>query len=497
MIGDQDVEAIRIHRSVQQQLKLGKVEAATTACGVLTSRWPAFAPGWLVAADLALRRGDTPGARAALERACRVSLHDASVQHTLGSLFSAMGLYHEALTAASRAVELDGSQATYHFNRGAILRFLGRIDEAEAAYDLAIELNPGDHEAWLNRSELRTQSEARNHITALKMQVAKGFSHPRNETFIRFALAKELEDVGHYAESFMHLHAGASIRRRYIDYDLERDLRTVDLIVDAFPVERFAGLIPTSAARSPIFVVGLPRTGTTLVERILGSHPQVQGAGELLAFPQALVAAVEQSAGRTGVAREEMIRIAAGLDLLSVGADYLERARCTTGMSLRFVDKLPHNYLYCGLIHEAIPGARIVHVERHPMATCHAMYKTLFRQGYPFSYDQEEIARFYVAYRHLMQHWNNALQGIVHTVSYEALVGSQRSTTRDLLEFCELDWHEGCLDFHTNPAATTTASATQVRRPLYSSSVELWKHYRRELAPLEERLRACGIEIGD
>lgn len=451
----------------------------------------------LARAQQAWRAGDNGAARAALDRLGRAADHDASLQHAIGSLYSAMGLHHEALAAATRAVALDPARPQYLFNCAALLRFVGRIDEAEAAYDRALALDPGDHEAWLNRSELRRQTPQRNHIAALEALAARPFAHPRDEVFIRYALAKELEDLGRYAESFAQLSAGASLRRRHIDYDLARDLRTVDLIIEALPASRLSAVRAAQPAGRPIFVVGMPRTGTTLVERILGSHPEVHGAGELPSFPEALVAAVQQLAGRSGLSREDMVRTAARVDLPAVGGDYLARAAradAAIGTRPRFVDKLPHNYLYGGLIQQALPGARIVHMVRNPMASCYAMYKALFRQGYPFSYDLDELAQFYAGYRRLMDHWRTAMPGLIHELRYEALVRSPREVTAALLEFCGLAWHEGCLEFHANPTPSTTASAAQVRRPLYSSSVDLWQRYRTELAPLEARLRACGID---
>ncbi|MFO0453122.1 MAG: sulfotransferase [Pseudomonadota bacterium] len=530
MRADPNAEAARAHRSVLEHLRRGEVRRAAETCASLTERWPEFLPGWTLAAGIALRGGDAPSAlahvtralrlepgradllvlraqalplggdseqaRAVLDGLARTAADDARLQHAIGSLYSAMGFHQQALEAASRAVELDPARAQYQFNRAALLRFVGRLEEAEATYDRALAIEPDDHEAWLNRAELRRQTPERNHIAALEARVTRRFAHPRDEVFIRYALAKELEDVGRYRESFVHLLAGATLRRRHIDYDLQRDLRTVDLVVGAFPASRL-GALPRAAAAGPIFVLGLPRSGTTLVERILGSHPAVHGAGELLTFPEALVAAVERAAGRSGVPREDMVRTAASIDLRAVGEDYLARSRRHAGSRPRFVDKLPHNYLYCGLIHEALPGARIVHVLRHPMASCHAMFKALFRQGYPFSYDLDELAQFYAGYRRLMDHWRRAMPGVIHDVRYEELVRSPREVTCSLLEFCGLDWHEGCLEFHTNPAPSTTASAAQVRRPLYASSVELWKNYRTELAPLEARLRACGIDLDE
>lgn len=490
---DRNIEAARAYRAWQA----GDLHAARGHVVRASALAPARADIALLEAQILHHSGEPEPARAALDRASRAAREDARVQHAIGSLYSAMGDHTQALEAATRAVELDPSRSQYQFNRAALLRFLGRLEEAETTYDQAIALDPGDHEAWLNRAELRRQTPQRNHIAALEALAARGFSHPRNEVFIRYALAKELEDVGRYAESFVQLSAGAALRRRHIDYDLQRDLRTVDLIADAFSAERLRALPLTFPSAAPIFVIGLPRTGTTLVERILGSHPDVHGAGELLAFPEALVAAVERSAGRSGVSREEMISTAARIDLRALGVDYLARTRRLAGSSPHFVDKLPHNYLYCGLIHEAIPGARIVHVVRHPMATCYAIFKTLFRQGYPFSYDLDELAQFYAGYRRLMGHWHEAMPGVIHDLPYEQLVRSPRETSQALLHFCGLDWHEGCLEFHNNPAPSTTASAAQVRRPIYSSSIGLWKNYRAELAPLEARLRACDIDTDE
>ena len=154
---------------------------------------------------------------------------------------------------------------------------------------------------------------------------------------------------------------------------------------------------------------------------------------------------------------------------------------------------MPLNYLYCGLIHRALPLAKIVHLTRHPMAACYAMYKTLFKDAYPFSYDLDDIGRYYVSYRRLMDHWESALPGVIHCLSYEALVADQIAETRKLLEYCGLDWEDACVDFHRNTAPTTTASAVQVRQPMYRTSVSQWRHYQAQLEPFARQLRAAGI----
>jgi hypothetical protein len=239
----------------------------------------------------------------------------------------------------------------------------------------------------------------------------------------------------------------------------------------------------------------LPRSASTLVERILGSHSAVESAGELHHFALALVDAVRRRAGAAPLNRQALVARSAELDFPGLGADYLARVRAGGCTAARFVDKMPLNYLYCGLIQRALPQARIVHVSREPMAACYAMYKTLFNDGYPFSYDVAELAQYYAAYRRLMQHWHATLPGAVFEMTYEALVADPDAQTRRLLSFCGLEWQDRCSDFHLNPAASTTASAAQVRQPLYRTSVSQWRHYARELAPLRDELIAAGIAV--
>ena len=196
------------------------------------------------------------------------------------------------------------------------------------------------------------------------------------------------------------------------------------------------------------------------------------------------------------MSRRELVARSAHLDFAALGAEYLERAQRVVGREGRFTDKMPLNYLYCGLIHRALPQAKIVHLMRHPIAACYAMYKTLFKDAYPFSYDLDEIGRYYVSYRRLMDHWQDTLPGTIHCLSYEALVADQIGETRKLLEYCGLEWEDACVDFHRNSAPTTTASAVQVRQPLYQTSVSQWRHYEAQLEPLARQLRAAGFKVG-
>lgn len=437
------------------------------------------------------RRAEACAAAAAAERQAPA---DALLADAAGSIYSFSGDQRRALQAYERAVALAPDDARFIFNRATVRRFLGQLEAAEVDYDRVIALRPNDFEAYKNRSDLRTQTAARNHLLELERVAARGFADWPGEVQIRYSLAKEYEDIDEYAKSFAQLQLGAKKRREHLRYDVANDVATVGWIIDAFRAPPFPPS-PDCSRDAPIFVVGLPRSGTTLVDRILGSHTRVESGGELNDFALALVDAVRRDSGGAQLARRELVARSAHLDFAALGHEYLRRARIVVPGVGRFTDKMPLNYLYCGLIRRALPNAKIIHLTRHPMAAGYAMYKTLFKDGYPFSYDLNDIGRYYIGYRRLMAHWQAVMPGAIHELNYERLVADQLGETRKLLEFCDLEWQDACLDFHRNAAATTTASASQIRRPMYDSSVSQWRHYSTQLAVLGDQLSAAGIDL--
>ena len=513
--------AAALHRDVLRLMQARDWRGADVLCRQLVERHPEFAAGWFAASHIALAQGAAAPALAAIDRAverepknaasrlhratCLLALRrrrdaleaaDSAVRcasanplvlDAAGTLFSNVGEQRRALAAYDQAVALAPEDPRFRYNRASVRRFLGDLEGAEADFDRAIALNPLDFEAHLNRSDLRRQTAARNHLAQLEALAAQPFPDWHGEVQIRYALAKEYEDLGRHAESFAHLRRGADKRREFLKYDVANDVATAQWIIDAFPAAA-AARTAGAAEDSPVFIVGLPRSGTTLVERILGSHSSMTSAGELNSFALALVDAARLRAGRV-LPRRELVALSATLDFAALGRDYLQRSYDTFGGTGRFIDKMPLNYLYCGLILRALPGAKIIHMTRHPMAAGYAMYKTLFKDGYPFSYDLGDIARYYGAYGRLMDHWKRTMPGAIYEVSYEALVADQLGETRKLLAHCGLEWEEACAEFHRNPSASTTASAAQVRRPIYDSSVAQWRHYESELAPLSEALK--------
>ncbi|MDE2295416.1 MAG: sulfotransferase [Gammaproteobacteria bacterium] len=409
----------------------------------------------------------------------------------LGDLCVLAGDYPAARGYYDQCVALAPKEPRHWFNRATVRRFLGDLEGAEQDYDACLRLAPGDAQAHLNRSELRVQSIERNHLPELERALASAPADWRARVPLHYALAKEYEDLGEFSRAWSQLTAGATLRRRHLEYDVRRDMTTMEAIRAAFPAEPNG---PGGAAsHEPIFILGMPRTGSTLVDRMLGSHPQVHSAGELPDFGLAVVAAVTHRQ-RGPVARDALIAESAKLDFAALGDAYLARTRPRTGRTPFFTDKLPLNFLYCGLIARALPAAQMVHVIRGPIATCLSIYKVLFDRGYPFSYDLNELADYYAAYRRLMDHWKRVLPGRLIEIEYESLIARPEQEARRLFTALGIAFDPRCLAFERNPTPVATASAAQVRRPIYADSVASWRHYARELEPLATRLRAAGIE---
>jgi tetratricopeptide (TPR) repeat protein len=484
----------------QQVLRLMQArdwQGATQACEQFTTRHPALAAGWIASGQVALAMQDLLRARECAAAATDRADADPILWDLIGTLYSRANDQPRALAAYDRALALAPEQPSFLFNRAAVRRFLGQLAEAEADYDRVIALRPTDFEAYKNRSDLRPQTRQRNHVAALRQLQTQGLADWRGAVQVHYALAKEYEDLGDYAACFEQLQYGSRLRRAHLRYDIATDLATVDWIIEAFPATASSGPGATGSDRAsgPIFILGLPRSGSTLVERILGRHSMLHAAGELQSMALAIIEAVRRRSGATQVSRRELIEQSSRLDFDALGRDYLARARASGAIGQCFLDKMPLNFLYCGLIRRALPQARIVHVQRHPMAACYAMFKTLFEDAYPFSYDLSELGRYYLAYRRLMQHWTQAMPGGIYELRYESMIEDQRGETQRLLAFCGLDWEDACAQFHENPEPSTTASAAQVRQPIYDSSVAQWRHYGEQLTDLRRLLMEGGIDV--
>jgi Flp pilus assembly protein TadD len=445
---------------------------------------------------LILMRRDGEAADAAV-RAMALAPDDPLTLDTIGCVLARLGRHEESIAPFGAAVAAEPGNLDYRYNLAAANGFTGRTDEARAQYEEILTGDPGNARAHYALAILSRQTAEANHVPRLQAALTAA-GRPEDALRIRYALAKELEDLGS-AGAFQHLSAANAEHKRTIRYDFAQDAAIFDAIETLFAdgTNVLSGG-PGNPDPAPIFVVGMPRTGTTLVDRILSSHRDVGSAGELQAMPLA----VKQFAGTPSRVVVDPATIAASRDIdpAAIGDTYLARAaHHRPAGTPRFTDKLPANFLYIGHIARALPNARIVCLRRNPMDTVWSNYKNLFASQsayYAYSYDLMDTARYYARFDRLMGLWESLFPGRVLELSYEALVADQEGQTRRLLAHCRLEWDEACLSFHENSAPVATPSAAQVRRPLNADSIGKWRSYEEALQPARAWLEAQGIETG-
>ncbi|WP_143735534.1 tetratricopeptide repeat-containing sulfotransferase family protein [Microbulbifer mangrovi] len=525
------------YQQALQAFRAKNLSVAESIAKDMLAAAPTLVNGWRLLADIQVARGRTHDAVVTLETAwdaaqysqkswTSTGLHLARTLISMGKegrakcillalkpaelthpeplaqaayLYSLCEEHEKSLELYERALELRPESVELLFNCAAANRSMGKLSRSELLYDCLIALNPLDAEAYKNRSDLRRQTAASNHVEELQQALSAIGDQAAPGSQLNFALAKELEDLERYEESFVALEEACRLRRSIIRYFPEKDLARVDEISLVFSPEVFSGLqskyANTDLGREVIFVLGMPRTGTTLVDRVLCASGKVLSAGEPGIFSR-LVAELSQSAASTEPGDISMISAASKIDFELLGRRYLQELheRVPKKSSDFILDKNPMNFLYVGLIRLALPGARIVHLCRNPMDTCYAVYKTQFRNAYPFSYDQVEMANYYMKYRELMGYWRT-LEGVEFLdLNYEDLVDQFDAQTQRLYEFCGLDWSTDVQQFYLNGRqGTSTASASQVRQPVYRSSVGKWKRFERQLQPMWDRLAKAGL----
>jgi tetratricopeptide (TPR) repeat protein len=380
-----------------------------------------------------------------------------------------------------------------------LLRFKGDITGAEKLHREVIELEPNNYQACYSLSQLRRFKTSEAPIKLLERCQQQLTSGDNGHIMLHYAIGKIHEDIGNYNQAFDHYSQGATIKRQQRPYNISQDLGLMKTVVefsDAQPALHPS--LTETDQQTPIFIVGLPRTGTTLVERILASHSKVVSGGELNAFPMALLEAGGKpiAAGLEGL-DQNLVKSLTPETLKDLASRYLQLANNYVNEAPIFVDKLPYNFLYCGLILHAFPNAKIVHVNRNPFDAALSNFKMLFDRGYEYSYCLKDTADFIAAYNQLMLQWKSRFPEQIYSIEYEHLVTSQEQQTRKLLAFCELDWDPECLNFHQNNSASQTASASQVREPIYSRSVDLWRKFETQLTPLLDTFAKHGIKPND
>lgn len=408
----------------------------------------------------------------------------------LGNTFTLCHAPDRAYAAFAQARRIAPNQPDVLFNLATAAGFLGLTEEAEGAYDRVIAMAPDNAEAWLNRSLLRRQTRKDNHVPPLLSALGGGALSWQREVHLRYALGKELEDLGDHDGAFAQLARGAAVRRQHMRYAVAEDCAAIDHIAAAHHADWCAPARADRTVAAPIFILGMPRSGSTLLERMLGRHSQVQALGELPCFGQALVGAFRDRMGRMPASKDELIAISADLNPSALGAAYRTAVAPLRDARPRFIDKLPINFLYAGLIARALPGAVLLHIRRDPLDLCFAIFKTLFRDAYPFSYDLAELGTYHRAYRSLMDHWRQALGDRLVEIDYEDLVTAPRAAQEALLPRLGLPFEDACLRPEQERGGVMTASAAQVRQPIHAGSVGSAARYARHLEPLRAALGA-------
>ncbi len=401
----------------------------------------------------------------------------------IGDYEGAIGLY-EALLAAHR------EQPRIWMSYGHALKTSGRTADGIAAYRTSLAQQPGLGESWWSLANLKTFRFSDADVAAMRAEIAREDVGAEDRFHLHFALGKALEDAGDYAGSFDHYATGNALRREGLDYDADRTSRRVAraraLFTPAFLAAR-AG--QGCADPDPIFILGMPRAGSTLVEQILASHSMVEGTMEL---PDIDILAKRLGEGDRAAGGEGYPDALARLDpeaLAALGRDYLARTRIVRALGRPFfIDKMPNNWLHAGFIHLILPNAKIIDARRHPLGCCLSNFKQHFARGQGFSYSLDDMGRYYADYVALMAHFDSVMPGKIHRVIYERLVDATESEIRRLLDYCGLPFEEACLRFHQTERAVRTASSEQVRRPIFRDAKEHWQNYEPWLEPLKSAL---------
>lgn len=421
---------------------------------------------------------------------------DANGFDTLGVVLVQCHAHARAADAFRRAAGIAPGNAGMRFNLGTALTFVGDMEGAEHELEACIGLDPHHWRAHHSLSQLRRQTREANHIERLSALATAAAGRVTATTFLNMALAKELEDIGDYEGAFDRCAAGKDAPRALLGYSRAKDAAMFDALAAAFPTPWSNLTTEGSDARNPIFIVGMPRTGTTLVDRIVSSHPLVESAGELHNFASVWKRALGGPSFEMFNAAHIEAGNARGVDWRKLGDAYVSSTRAFTGALPFFTDKLPHNFLYLGYIMCALPHAKVISVRRHPLDTCLSNFRQLFAPESPYfdySYDLLDIGHYYIQFDRLMRHWEMAFPGRILEVRYEALVTAQEQTSRGMVAHCGLEWDDACLSFEKNATPVSTASAVQVRAPMYTTALGRWKRYEARLAPLRDMLEDAGI----
>ena len=449
---------------------------------------PDFLGAWLTLGAVMLDFNKEQEAIAAYQKAARIAPSDPRPWSGLGSAFARAGDAEQSAAAYQKAVELQPSSASLHMSLAHSLKTLGQQGAAVASYRRAVKERPQFGEAYWSMANLKVFRFDELELQAMREQLDNAELSTSEEVHFRFALAKAMEDRGDYDQAWHYYDTGNRRQRPLVEHDpLEMEKRHED-IMEVFTREFIeASQGQGDPSNAPIFVVGLPRSGSTLVEQILASHSLVEGTSEL-----PFMSKIAASVGRyrsDGEQFPQALKLLRRLDWRGYGQTYLEEAAAVrlTDRPI-FTDKMPNNFPFLGLIHLILPNAKIINARRHPLDTCLGCYKQLFAKGQTFTYDLEDLVHYYSRYHMMMNHWQQVLPGKVLDVHLEETVDDLEAQVRRILEHCELPFEEACVRFHETDRSVRTASSEQVRQPISEEGIGRWRNYEHHLDWVREAL---------
>jgi tetratricopeptide (TPR) repeat protein len=465
----------------------GKLDEAEANLHKALSLTPDFAETYINLGIILNSQGKLEEAIASYRQALTLRPNYAEAHYNLGITFGDQGKLAESEASLRQALQLNPNYTEAYNNLGLTLHSSGKQDEAEACFRQALELNPDSAKVYKSLSLFTKKSEIDDVLISMeKLYKRKGLPD-EDQIDLGFALGKSFENLGDYEKSFNFILNANQVKRKSYTYSIENDRELFERIKKTFSPGFFSSHQGSSNPdKTPIFILGMPRSGTSLVEQILASHPLVFGAGELLFLANTVnKICAEGGAGKFPECIPEL-----GMEGFErIGSEYIEKIRQYSDSAQHITDKLPHNFLHLGLINKLLPNAKVIHCVRSPRDNCLSIFKTDFmEQLHKYAYDLVEIGQYYNLYLDLMAHWENVLPGCMYTIKYEEMVSDQQNQIKGLLDFCNLPWDDACLDFHKTKRKVVTASVAQVRRPIYKDSIELWKRYENQLEPLRKEL---------
>ena len=428
---------------------------------------------------IALSQGQLDNALKSFEWAVAYGPEYAEAHNSLGAALQELKQFEKAKVSFKKAVALNPQYAQGLHNLAILCEIINLPDEASEYYEKALAVEPNYAEAYRNQSRTKKYKKNDPQIKQMQSIYSNENLSISDKVHINFALAKVNEDLGNQKDFFKHLDEGSRLRKKQLNYNINETEEFHSSLIRLFsedqPKIKQLSLGPLDIR--PIFIVGMPRSGTSLVEQIISSHHSVHGAGELNNFKNVVTPALKNYIGNlTNTINED--------DLLSIRKNYIKSLMDLNVSEKIITDKMPVNFRMIGLILTAIPEAKIIHLTRNPKATCWSNYKHYFANENGFTFDQEDLARFFILYQELMGFWHKSFPNKIHDISYERLTTHQEDETQKLLKYCELDWDNNCLNFHKNTRAVHTASASQVRQKMYQGSSDAWKKYEKFLQPL-------------